>query len=146
MKFRHLLWIMLFSAAYAGAEDSIILPIEPTTAGIFVAAEVNGKHAHLLLDTGSARTVIDHRFAKKAVEIQRVIVNEQNSVQNASIKEVDLQLGDLNLTHWRALILDTAPTSMRAGTIIDGFLGLDVLGKFRSFEIDAKGKTLTLVH
>ena len=122
----------------------IVLPIEPTTAGIFITVTVNGKQAHLLLDTGAARTIVDNRYAKKAAEIDRVIVNEQGRVQSASIKQVELSLGTLKLAQWKSVVLDTAPASSRAGVRIDGFLGLDILSRFRFFQLDARERTLTL--
>jgi len=127
------------------AQESIVLPIEPTTSGIFITATVNGKPAHLLLDTGAAYTIVDNHYAKKAIEIDRVSVNERNSIQRAPIKEVAVSLGTLKLARWRTIVLDTASASSRAGARIDGFLGLDILGRFRFFQIDAKEKTLTLM-
>lgn len=144
MKFPRLGCILLLSCS-SWAQDSIILPIEPTTSGIFITATVNGKQAHLLLDTGAVRTTVDNRYAKKAVEIGRVSVNQQNSVQSAPIKEVAVFLGSLKLARWNVLVLDTASASSRAGARIDGFLGLDILGRFRFFQVDAKGRTLTLM-
>jgi len=106
---------------------------------------VNGKEAHLLLDTGAARTIVDNRYAKKAIEIERVSVNEPNGVQSAPVKEVAVSVGTLKLARWKTVVLDTASASSRAGARIDGFLGLDILGKFRFFQVDAKERTLTLM-
>jgi predicted aspartyl protease len=135
---------ILLLACSSWAQDSIVLPIEPTTAGIFITVTVNGKQAHLLLDTGAARTIVDNRYATKAAEIDRVIVNEQSRVQSASIKQVELCLGTLKLAGWKSVVLDTASASSRAGVRIDGFLGLDILSRFRFFQLDARERTLTL--
>jgi len=144
MKSPRLVCILLLSCP-SWTQDSIVLPIEPTTSGIFITATVNGKQAHLLLDTGAARTIVDNRYAKKAIEIDRVSINEQNSVQSSPIKEVEVSLGTLKLARWKAVVLDTASASSRAGIRIDGFLGLDILGRFRFFQVDAKERTQTLM-
>jgi predicted aspartyl protease len=143
MKSPRVVCILLLSCS-SWAQDSIVLPIEPTTAGIFITVTVNGKQAHLLLDTGAARTIVDNRYATKAAEIDRVIVNEQSRVQSASIKQVELCLGTLKLAGWKSVVLDTASASSRAGARIDGFLGLDILSRFRFFQLDARERTLTL--
>ena len=146
MKPHRLVFILLLSCTWSWAQEAIVLAIEPTTSGIFVTATVNGKQAHLLLDTGAARTIVDDRYAGKAVEVDRVSVNEPNGVQSAPIKEVEVFLGTLKLARWKAIVLNLSSASSRAGIRIDGFLGLDVLSRFHFFQIDAKEKTLTLVR
>jgi len=120
-----------------------ILPIELNPAGILVHTKINGVDATLIIDTGAPVTVVSPRFVKGIPVKQKININTGDGLVRATVRSAEIGLASesANVT---VVAMPIDNVSERAGTKIDGFLGMNVLGKKGSFRLDLKAKTLTL--
>ncbi len=130
-------------ASLAGAE-TFTVPLNIEGARIFVTVRVNDKTARLLLDTGAGMTLVLPKFAQGTIELQRLNIEQQAGIGQASIRHLSITLGELTFKDHVVGVLDMTDVNSRTGASIDGLLGEDILCRFRSVRINFKGKTLEL--
>jgi Aspartyl protease len=83
-------------ASPAGAQ-TLTVPLNIDGPQIFVNFLVNDKHAWLLLDTGAGITLIEPQFANGTTELKRVNIEQQAGMSHASIRLLNITLGELTL-------------------------------------------------
>jgi hypothetical protein len=126
--------------AQAGAQ-SFTVPFHMVRSMILVEAQVNGRPATLLLDTGANNTIVSPQVAGlnagqlKALQATRAGTGSEGDWIAA---RVDLRLGSQRWVHRSVLVMNLDDASKRMGTRIEGFLGQDILQQFKSFRIDYK--------
>jgi hypothetical protein len=130
-------------ASLADAE-TLIIPVDIDGEKIFVNIRVNDKAARLLLDTGAGMTLVGPEFAKGTIELQRINIEQQAGMSEASVRRLSIALGEVTLKNQVVGVLDMADVNIRTGARIDGLLGEDILRRFRSVRISFKDKTLEL--
>jgi len=127
----------------AGAQ-TLIIPVDIDGERILVNIRVNDKAARLLLDTGAGMTLVGPKFAKGTIELQRVNIEQQAGMSEASVRRLSITLGEMTFKNHVVGVLDMADVNSRTGAKIDGLLGEDILRRFRSVRISFKDKTLEL--
>jgi hypothetical protein len=130
-------------ACHAGAQ-TIVVPLKIDGAKILTNVRLNGKNARLLLDTGAALTFITPELANGALELQRVNIQQHAGVSRASLYRINITVGDVVFHDHIVAALDMKDVNQRTGMQIDGVLGEDILGRFRSVRINFKDKRLEL--
>lgn len=130
-----------------------IIPIDEDGYHLVIVAKMNGKKAKLLIDTGASRSVFDlnriNRFSEGELTTTEALSTGlgTNTMQSHTITLESLELGDLRLVDFEAVLLDLSHVngsylSMKLSAI-DGVLGSDVLMKHKAV-IDYKKKMLKL--
>jgi len=119
-----------------------LFEIEEDGFHLFIEAEVNGNKALLLVDTGASKTVFD-----KTKIIQLLGLNQEepefepsphlsaglgtNTMESNLVTLDRLQIGDLVLTDFEAVVLDINHVNISYDMLghsgIDGVLGSDIL-------------------
>jgi predicted aspartyl protease len=102
------------------------------------------KNLSFVVDTGSYRTVLDERIARKlhlksAGSAEELAPN--HIVQVDSVLVPELTWGNVTSTSFRALVVDLSPISRFTGIHEDLVLGLDVL-RLTSFQIDFRSRRI----
>lgn len=124
--------------------ETITVPLSIKEGQIFVAVRINQKAARMLVDTGAGITLVESKFAKGTAELQCLNIAQQAGNSKASIRNLSITLGSLTFKDHSVGALDMTDVSRRTGTSIDGVLGEDILGGFRSVRINFKDQTLEL--
>jgi len=93
---------------------------------ILLDAQLNGKPAVLVLDTGAVQTQMD----------KRVMMRQEN----LALLYVDMKIGTYHHNEYRILATDLRP--MLKGIPADGLLGEDWLRSFRAVRIDYKANVI----
>ncbi len=135
-----------------------VVPIEEDGYHLFVQGEINGRPAHLLIDTGASRTVFDkdriiHFFDdpdiifEKMEKLSTGLGTNTMESQKVSLKE--LRLGEVLLEDYEAVVLDIVHVNQSYQMLgmepIDGVMGGDILTSLKAV-INYKNKTLKLTH
>jgi predicted aspartyl protease len=121
------------------------IPLELNPAGLMVHIHINGKDATMIVDTGSAITVLSDRLIKDQPQIKKMSINTPTGSVSASLKTADLCFGPVLVKSANVLAMDMKPVSRRAGVEIDGLLGLNVLTSQQgAFQIDLRTQALIL--
>jgi predicted aspartyl protease len=143
-----LLWSLISSgqqkATTKPGAETITVPLTIEGGRIFVAVRINEKTARMLVDTGAGITVVESKFARGTAELQRLNIVQQAGDSQASIRHLNITLGSLTFKDQFVGVLDMNDVSNRTGTRIDGLLGEDILGGFRSMRINFKDQILEL--
>jgi predicted aspartyl protease len=127
------------------AAQTTTIPLELDPAGLMVHIQINGQDATVMVDTGSAITVLSDRLMKDRPQIRKMSINTPIGAVNAALKMADLSFGPLMVKGVNVLVVDMKPVSRRAGADIDGLLGLNVLTSQQgAFQIDLKARSLIL--
>lgn len=134
---------IIFLASIAGAQ-TLTVPVKIERGQILVTVRVNEKEARLLLDTGAGVTLVGPKFARGTVEVERLDIEQQAGMSQASIRRVTITLGQITIKDHAVGVLDMTDVNRRTGDRIDGLLGQDVLRRFRSVRINFEEKTLEL--
>jgi len=124
--------------------QTLTVPLNIEGARIFVTVRVNDKTARLLLDTGAGMTLVGPTFAQGTTELQRLNIQQHAGISRASIRQLSITLGELTFKNHVVGVLDMTDMNNRIGTRMDGLLGEDILGRFRSVRINFKDKKLEL--
>ena len=121
---------------------------------IFIPALINTQSVKLLIDTGASRTVFDMDALKNILGKDSFDENEQKTtglgttdMQSFFAIIDELQLGDVALNSYQAVLLDLAHVNNSYSNIglspIIGIIGGDILMKYRAV-IDYKKQQLSL--
>jgi hypothetical protein len=102
------------------------------------------KNLSFVVDTGSYRSILDERIARKlhlqsAGSIEELAPN--HIVQMDTVLMPELTWGDATTTSFRALVFDLSPISRHIGIHEDMLLGLDVLLQ-TSFQVDFRSRRI----
>jgi len=114
---------------------------------ILIRAEVNGRPALLLLDTGANRTVISPELAGvPAEELRAARFRDSSPGLHAeyTFREASLRLGSREWKGRRLAVMNLEQVSRVYGRRLDGILGRDVLREFSRVSIDFKRNVLVL--
>ena len=116
---------------------------------MLVTAEINGKPAVLIVDTGSNHTAISSRFVDVATPSLRDTVSTEKgsgySGRGVFIK-ASLNVGPVLWRDHRVLAMDMKEISKSFGENIDGLLGMDFLNEFEMVVVDLKQHKLILTQ
>jgi hypothetical protein len=114
---------------------------------MLIRAEVNGKPAVLILDTGSNHTIIGSRFADVATPtLKDTVSSEKGSGFSGTgvFTKASLKVGSLVWRDRRILTMDMKEVSKSLGENIDGFVGMDFLNEFEIVVVDLRQHKLIL--
>lgn len=118
-------------------------------------AKLNDKKIQLVIDTGASQSVFDHKRITALVDAKKDIktMKEQStglgtsSMQSYSVKTKTLQIKNLVLKNYKAILLDLSHANVTYEQIglkgIDGILGNDILTKYKAV-IDLEKRVLKL--
>jgi hypothetical protein len=113
---------------------------------ILVHARINDKPALLILDTGSAHTLLRPELLglpREQLQAPRRSSSGAGFAGDAIGKEVKLELGGRRWGKWPVAVMDLSEILSAYQGKIDGVLGLDFLQQFRVAVVDLTGKTIT---
>jgi predicted aspartyl protease len=126
-----------------------ILPFELHDNRIFVTATLNGKEAHLIMDTGgNSHTILDEALAKKLglpLKKGRSIYGTGNNPVSSYTSHVDsICISNLVLTNQDITVISFSEIKKALNLkYLDGLVSSEVFHKF-TVEIDYQGKRLIL--
>jgi hypothetical protein len=120
------------------------LPFEVRDGLIYIQAEVNGKRATLLVDTGAVLTTFTLRVVPTINTDARLTINLANGSVSAFRLPVGFVLGDPTLRGRQCAFRQNAVVGDFKFLGADGLVGEDVLGLFKSVTFDFKASTLIL--
>ncbi len=117
---------------------------------------INGKTAHLILDTGASSTVFDKKRITKLVGVKNLNKNK-NAIRGIGKKMMDLhttifkkiKIGDITIKDYKANLIDLSHVNAAYAATgiptIDGVLGNDILYNYNAV-INYKKATLKLTE
>jgi predicted aspartyl protease len=131
-----------------------LLSIEGDGYHLYVEAEINGKQANLLVDTGASKTVFDsnritqYTGENSLVELDKLSTGLGTDSMPGHLIEIDeIKLGTTTITDYKGLALDLSHVNASYKKMgiapIDGVLGSDILQEHNAV-IDYKNKQLVL--
>jgi hypothetical protein len=144
------LFLLLASKASPAAADQILqIPFEFATGrnALLLHVQINNKPALMILDTGSAQSVLQPAFlGVKPAELtqNRRVSAGTGLTANAIDREVELQVGNMVWKKWPVKVLDQSQAPSAYLDNPDGVLGLDFLQEFSGVALDLEAKTVTL--
>lgn len=120
----------------------ITQPIEDTGLHLLINAQVNGKDATLLIDTGASQTVFDinriNRYSDKEQTTSETLSTGlgTNTMESKQIMLEKLSIGEVELNDLEIILLDLSHVNGRYLNLnlkpIDGVLGGDILLKHKA--------------
>lgn len=138
--------VVVTAMPVAAQSDRKDIPFELHNGYLIVVKGSIGKLKNLsfVVDTGSYRSVLDERIARKlhlkwAGSVEELAPN--HIVQMDSVLVPELTWGDVTTTSFRALVFDLSRISRYTGIHEDLVLGLDVLRQ-SSFQIDFRSRRI----
>lgn len=145
--------IVLAGALGLGAlphpREPIEVPFEYSKAFglMLIRAQINGKPAVMVLDTGSNETIVSPRLVlTKQLSSQNAVEIAKGSGFSGSgvVATVFLRIGSLNPKTYQVLVVDLADLATSLGQDVDGILGMSVLKEFETVSVDLKRHKLVL--
>lgn len=155
MRLRHLairiaaLFLLLGVSHAENRADRILqVPYElaKRRAGLLLHVRINGRPAVMILDTGSAHTIIQPGVLggeAPRVAPARPGASGAGFLGDAVGREVQLQVGEWEWKRRRVVVMDLARLLAVYDERVDGLLGLDFLQEFSSVLIDTETKKIT---
>ena len=131
-----------------------LLKIDADGFHLSIRTRINGKIAHLVVDTGASRTVFDKERIKKYFKKEEITSLEKlstglgtSSMQSHQTTIEKFEIGKLILTNYDAILLDLSHVVDSYASIglkaVEGVLGSDILKKNGAL-IDYQKKELIL--
>ena len=140
--------VLVAAMPVAGQSERKDIPFKLHNGYLIVVKGSIGKLQNLsfVVDTGSYRSVLDERIARKlhlksAGSIEELAPN--HIVQSDSVLVPELTWGNITTSSLRALVFDLSPISRQIGIHGDMLLGLDVLHQ-TSFQVDFRSRRIHL--
>ena len=135
----------------AAADQVLKVPFECASNrnSILLKVRINDKPALLILDTGSAHTVLQPALlgiSPSELEPTHLSGSGGGFVGDALGQEVSFQLGSWKWQKRKVAVMDLSEVLSSYKERIDGVLGLDFFKEFRSMAINFKEKTITFVR
>lgn len=135
-------------ASFAQSSNPKEIPFEKSRRFglVLVKAEINGKPAVLIVDTGSNQTIISSEMADVPARILQNVATEKGSgFSGAGIfTRATLRVGPITWSDKKVVAMDMRALSKSLGQTADGMLGLDFLSEFESVMVDLKNHRLIL--
>jgi hypothetical protein len=136
------------STQHVGLASPLVIPVEVRNGLVLIHAEMNGRAAVLILDTGSGVSVLDTAFAREA--------QMEGTGQNIGLKgssNTSARLGTvrsvaLSGAHLSNLLVAAVPLDAVRATVghdVQGTLGYDVFDQF-VVTVDYAARTVTLTE
>ena len=142
------LTVALGLAAFPHPQDPVEVPFEYSRAFglMLIKAEVNGKPAVMVLDTGSNETIVSPRVVMaKQLSSKAVAMAKGSGYSGAGvIATAMLKVGPLNPRNCQVLVVDLSGLSKTLGQDVDGILGMSVLKEFEIVSVDLRHHKLIL--
>jgi predicted aspartyl protease len=151
--YRYACFLFLAFALDTGPLSSSSAPVEipfeySSKFGLMlVKAEVNGKPAVLVLDTGSNQTIVSSTL----VVVKQGSLTDSTSTAKGSgysgtgvFATASLRIGPLNWRNHRILVMEMRDFSKSLGQDVDGILGMDLLQEFDTVTVDLRHHRLLL--
>ena len=110
---------------------------------IFFSAELDGRSAQLILDTGAPGLLVNNHGRPDQRTAATVGLGAGGAVSLTNQKIESLSIGERDYGRWWALGLDLRSLESRTGQRIDGFVGHDLLRR-GELRIDYPGRTFSL--
>jgi predicted aspartyl protease len=114
---------------------------------MLIKAEVNGKPAVMVLDTGSNETIVSPRLViVKQLSSKEAVALAKGSGYSGTgvIATAVLSIGPLNPKNCQILVVDLSDLSKTLGQEVDGILGMSVLKEFEIVSVDLRHHKLVL--
>jgi hypothetical protein len=129
--------------------DSVKLPFDYTSNrnALLVYVSVNGKEALLILDTGSAHTVLRPEAVgvkRKELSAGHVSPGGGGFIGDAVGREVTLQVGERVWPKYRIVVMDLSQVLAAYQENLDGVLGMDFLQSYNHIAIDLREHKIVL--
>jgi predicted aspartyl protease len=125
------------------------VPFKNTNSQVWIAGEISGAKGSFLVDTGSALTIVDTKFARDAglrTEGSSIAVPfifyPRSEGRKASLET--LEIGGFRFGNQSAVVADLSAISAHAGIRADGIIGMDTLCRLTLMEIDYEALHLTI--
>ena len=130
-------------------QDPVEVPFEYSRAFglMLIKAEVNGKPAVMVLDTGSNETIVSPTLVVvKQLTSKDAVAMAKGSGYSGSgvIATAFLRIGSLSSKHCQILVVDLSDLAKSLGQDVDGILGMSVLKEFEIVSVDLKHHKLVL--
>lgn len=144
------LLLVAVKASLAAADQAFQVPFEYGSGrtAILLHVRINDKPALLILDTGSAHTILQPEFLGiNPAELAPTRFGSSGGgfVGDAIGREITLQVGIRKWSKWRVAIMDLGQVLSAYSEKPDGILGLDFLQQFSQVTINIRDKTITFV-
>ena len=139
--------LTLLASAKHKAPDEIPIETSSRFGLLLVKAEVDGKPAVLIVDTGSTITVISSKLATISDrDPKRVMVPRNGSglVGMGVYAQVAIKVGPLVWGKRRIVVMDMQEVSKSLEQEVDGIRGLDFFNQLAFFAVDTKNHKLIL--
>ena len=140
---------MLFGSSLAQEKAARVLKVPyelaKRRAGLLVQVRINDIPAVMILDTGSAHTIIQpDLLGSKAPKVAPANpINGVGLTGDAVACEVQLQLGEWKWKRRRVAVMNLTRLLAVYDERVDGLLGLDFLEEFSSVSIDIQARKIT---
>jgi predicted aspartyl protease len=141
--------VTLALGAFPRSPDPIEIPFEYSRAFglMLVKAEVNGKPAVMVVDTGSNETIVSPRLViVKQLSSRDAVAMAKGSGYSGTgvIATAFLSIGTSNPKNCQILVVDLSDLSKTLGQDVDGILGMSVLREFEIVSVDFRHHKLLL--
>lgn len=138
------------AAKSSTADQALTIPFDYSKSrnAILLHVRINDKPAILILDTGSAHTIIRPEFLRIAPsELQPTHLPPSGGglVGDAIGREVTLQVGSWKWAKRAVAVMDISQALSFYAEKPDGLIGLDFLQEFSRVVIDVKAKTISFI-
>jgi len=132
----------------SGPQDGIPFELNPKFGSILIKAQVNGRPAKLVVDTGSSNTILSSELLQVrplATAHADAPAHGSGYVGSGGWAKATLEVGTTKWSDRRVLVMnDFQDMSNTLQERVDGIIGADVLREFDSVVIDFKHRRLFL--
>ena len=153
-RLRRRAWVVAFVSTLtvlASAKHKVLteIPIEnsPRFGLLLVKAEVNGKPAVLIVDTGSTISVISTKLAPVSDRYSNDVMVPRNGsglVGRGVYAQAAIKVGPIVWGKRRIVVMDLHEVSKSLEQEVDGILGVDFFSEMAFFAVDIKNHRLIL--
>lgn len=137
MSYRNVLIAVLLLSA-APCFGQVVLKLTNQGPLVFTDITINGRHAVMLVDTGSSLTIVRREFTK-AHPVSSVAATNFASTSRIPLTDASIEIGN-----GQNYLMPIGVNDIKGFSGGDGILGSDFLRYFKRVEFDYKRGTLTL--